>query len=360
MRLDALTVQNCRNIALAHLAPHAHLTVIAGANGQGKTNLLECIYLLSGGKSFRGAKDQDLVRHGEGQGHVTGSCLSGGRQQEIAITVEGAERPRRGRFASINGVDYGRATAIAGHFTAVVFEPGHLSLIKAGPEGRRRFLDAALCQLYPGYVATLRRFTRALSQKNALLRHYHDIPDAAGMLDAFDETLVAAGGEITRRRAEYLQQAGPAAERFYAELSSGAEALAIAFLPSAQPGGLAEVLAAARPTDVRAGHATAGPQREDFEVLLAGQSARQFASQGQQRSAVLSLKLAEAATAQQVTGEHPVLLLDDVLSELDETRQAYLLGHMGAGQSFVTTCDATAFSRTAGTVVHVQNGAVLP
>jgi len=300
-----------------------------------------------------------LVRHGEEMAHITGHCHTGGRESAIELTIAGAAAQKRGRFAKVNGVDYGRATAIAGIFTAVVFEPGHLSLIKAGPEGRRRFLDAALCQLYPGYIGILRRFTRALPQKNALLRHYHATHDADALLDAFDTTLAATGSEITRRRAQYLAQAGPAAERYYEELSSGAESLAIRFSPSAAEGALAEKLAAVRPTDVRAGFSTAGPQREDFDVVLAGQSARQFASQGQQRSAVLSLKLAEAAVAGQVTGEAPVLLLDDVLSELDETRQAYLLKHMNTGQSFVTTCDASAFSRTAGKVVQIKNGQII-
>lgn len=360
MRLDELVVQNTRNIEEARLLPDGELTVIAGDNGQGKTSLLESIFLLTGSKSFRGAKDKELVRRDADQGLVTGRAFGGERESNIAITIEGGQTGRRGRYAKVNGVDYGRAGEIAGIFTAVVFEPGHLSLIKSGPEGRRRFLDAALCQLYPGYLGILRRFNRALTQKNALLRRYHETRDADGMLDAFDAELAAAGAEVIRRRGEYLAKAGPAAEMFYEELSSGAEVLSVSYKPCAQPGELAGRYKASRVADTRAGFSTFGPQREDFEVLLWGESARIYGSQGQQRSAVLSLKLAEAEVARQVSGQQPVLLLDDVLSELDEGRQAYLLSRMGGKQSFVTCCEPSMFKKTAGKIVEIKQGKVVP
>ncbi len=356
MRLCELRVSDCRNIEAARLVPDAGLTVIAGANGQGKTALLESIFLLTGSKSFRGARDFDLVRRGMPFGRVEGVAEADGRENAIEVRIEGPEAPRRGRFAKVNGVDYGRAAEIAGIFTAVVFEPGHLELVKGGPEGRRRFMDAALCQLYPGYIGIYRRYQRALTQKNALLKRHGEARDADAMLDAFDAQLAESGQELTRRRAAYLGAAGPAAENTYAELSRGAEKLEISFLPSAGPGALAQLLAQRRPTDLRAGFCTTGPHREDFEVLLDGVSARSYGSQGQQRSAALSLKLAEAHAAKAVTGRRPVLLLDDVLSELDEARQDYLLGHMAGGQSIVTTCDATAFARTAGKVLRVAGG----
>lgn len=358
MRLDGLRVENCRNIRAAELVFDPGLTVITGANGQGKTSLLECVFMLTGSKSFRGARDMDLVRRGEAMGKVCGSADTGGRESEITIRIEGPGGGRRGRFASINGVDYGRAGAIAGIFTAVVFEPNHLSLVKAGPEGRRKFLDAALCQLYPGYLSILRRYTRALSQKNALLKNYHEFYDAAGQLVAFDAELAFSGEEITKRRMEWMQLAAPAAARYYDELTNGAEQLEVNYSPSAQAGQLDQKLAAARGADIRAGFSTAGPHREDFETLVNGTSARIYGSQGQQRSAVLSLKLAEAECARQVTGQQPVLLLDDVLSELDETRQGYLLGHMGTGQSIVTCCDAGVFEKTAGRVVSIIDGQI--
>ena len=358
MRLDSLQVQNYRNIENASFTPDPQLTVIAGQNGQGKTNLLESIWLLTGSKSFRGSKDLEMVKRDALFGKIEGAGVSQNKTNNIEILVAGAENPKKGRFAKINGVDYGRATSIAGTFTAVVFDPGHLSLTKGGPEGRRKFLDAALCQLYPGYIGILRRFTRAISQKNALLKKYYQTADADSILDVFDAEIAASGEEISRRREDYLLSAGPAAEQFYKEISDGAELLQIQYERSCEAGGLEELLKRKRSTDVRAGFSTTGPQREDFETLLDSQSARAFGSQGQQRSIVLSLKLAEAAMALEVSGEHPVLLLDDVLSELDETRQAYLLSRMSGKQSFVTTCDPAAFNRTAGKIVTVQAGKV--
>ncbi len=349
MQLVALELNQFRNIETALFTPDTGLTVIAGANGQGKTNLLEAVYLLCGGKSFRSGKDNELVRHECLQAKVQGQCRGGQRDFTIHLDIYGANGPKRGRYAQINGVDYGRATAIAGQFTAVVFEPGHLSLVKGGPDGRRRFMDAALCQLYPGFIVILRRYHRAL--------HEH-VRDAMAQLDAFDAELAASGSEVSRRRTEWLLQASPAAEGFYAELSSGAERLEVRYTGCCYGGELAQKLAACRPRDLRAGFCTAGPHREDFEVLLNGQSARTFGSQGQQRSVVLALKLAEAAVAKAVTGEHPLLLLDDVLSELDESRQSYLLARMEGKQSVVTCCDAAAFKGTAGRVVCMRAGRI--
>ena len=178
MRLLSLEVTNYRNIASARLEPGRELTVICGNNGQGKTNLLEAIWLLTGGKSFRGGKDAELVRRGETFA-VLEAVTQRTRQEDqepddparVRITVGTPDAPRPGRYASVNGAAPKRAASLAGSFPAVVFDPGHLSLVKGAPEGRRRFLDAALCQLYPGYLATYRRYVRVLQQKNALLRH---------------------------------------------------------------------------------------------------------------------------------------------------------------------------------------------
>ena len=178
MRLLSLEVRNYRNIETAQLQPGRELTVICGNNGQGKTNLLEAIWLLTGGKSFRGGKDAELVRRGETFA-VLEAVTQRTRQEDqepddparVRMTVGTPDAPRPGRYASVNGAAPKRAASLAGSFPAVVFDPGHLSLVKGAPEGRRRFLDAALCQLYPGYLATYRRYVRTLQQKNALLRH---------------------------------------------------------------------------------------------------------------------------------------------------------------------------------------------
>ena len=360
MRLDRLTVQDYRNLRAATLAPAPRLTVLCGPNGQGKTNLLESIWLLTGGKSFRGAKDAELIRRGQEFAVVEGAFEAGGRPQALRLTVGAKESARPGRRARLNGADRGRAAAVAGTFTAVVFDPNHLSLVKGGPEGRRHFLDAALCQLYPGYLAALRRCARLTAQKNALLKAYDITPGGDVLLDTYNEGLAAAGAEVMRRRAGYLDRLAPLAAANYRDISSGAETLALRYLPCCEPdaGALAAKLAAVRTAELRAGFCLAGPHREDIEILLDGQPGKIYGSQGQQRSAVLAMKLAEATVAGDVLGEHPVMLLDDVLSELDDGRQTYLLTRIEDKQTFVTTCDSAAFARTNGKLVHIAGGQI--
>ena len=358
MRLDRLTVQEFRNLRAATLAPAPRLTVLCGPNGQGKTNLLESIWLLTGGKSFRGAKDAELIRRGQEFAVVEGAFEAGGRPQAMRLTVGSKESGRPGRRARLNGADRGRAASVAGTFTAVVFDPNHLSLVKGGPDGRRHFLDAALCQLYPGYLAALRRAARVTAQKNALLKAYDITPGGDVLLETYNEALAACGAEVMRRRAEYLDRLAPLAAANYRDISSGAEALALRYLPCCDPTpeALAAKLRAVRAAELRAGFCLAGPHREDLEILLDGQPGKIYGSQGQQRSAVLSIKLAEAALAAEVTGEHPVMLLDDVLSELDPSRQEYLLTRVRCKQTIVTACDSSLFHKAAGVMLKMEGG----
>ena len=202
MILKALEVENYRNIPAARFEPGRELTVICGKNGQGKTNLLEAVWLLTGGKSFRGAKDAELIRENAGYAVAEGETQGFGKESRIRVFVGGQPGARKARTVRVNGVDYGRAANAAGTFTAVVFDPGHLSLVKGSPEGRRRFLDAALCQLYPGYVTLLRQYSRLVTQKNALLKSYWQTPDANGLLDVFDEKLAESRQALPGRIAD--------------------------------------------------------------------------------------------------------------------------------------------------------------
>ncbi len=373
MRLLSLEVQNYRNIASASLTPGRELTVICGNNGQGKTNLLEAIWLLTGGKSFRGGKDSELVRRGESFAVLEASTLRAQQEEQepdtpnrVRMTIGMPDSARPGRYAAVNGAPPKRAAALAGSFPAVVFDPGHLSLVKGAPEGRRKFLDAALCQLYPGYLTIYRRYVRALQQKNALLRHSSTTPERpyaekTALLEVLNTELAAQGEAIQRRRRAYLEQLAPLACANYAELSHGAERMELRYAAQFEPGGLAALLRARQNEELRAGQSLCGPHREDLELLLDGQPAKVFASQGQQRSVVLSLKMAEAAAAASITGEHPVLLLDDVLSELDARRQEFVLRRINGGQVFITCCeDARLEGLEEGKVFHIHGGALKP
>ena len=358
MRLEHLQVENFRNLESAQLTPSPVLTVICGPNGQGKTNLLEAIWLLTGGKSFRGAKDAELIRRDAPFAVLEANFQAGDRDQQMRLTVGSRGTKRPGRTVKLNGADRGRAASIAGTFTAVVFDPNHLSRVKGGPEGRRRFLDAALCQLYPGYLVALRRYARTVAQKNALLKAYDITPGADTLLETFNEGLAKTGAEVMARRTAYLARLAPAAAQNYRDISSGAETLTVTYQPCCDPTpeALAARLREVKNTELRAGFCLTGPHREDLEIDIDGQPGRIYGSQGQQRSAVLSLKLAEASVAGEILGEHPVMLLDDVLSELDDARQAYLLTRIEDKQTFVTTCDSAAFARTNGKLVFVRGG----
>lgn len=368
MRLLSLEVTDYRNIVAANLEPGRELTVICGNNGQGKTNLLEAIWLLTGGKSFRGGKDAELVRRGKTFA-VLEAVTQRARKEEqepddpvhVRMTVGTPEAQRPGRYAAVNGAAPKRAAGLAGSFPAVVFDPGHLSLVKGAPEGRRKFVDAALCQLYPGYLTSYRRYVRALQQKNALLRHSANgqerpYAEKCALLEVLNVELAAQGELLQKKRREYLELMAPIACANYAELSRGAERMQVRYMAQFEPGGLADLLRARQHEELRAGQSLCGIHREDIELLLDDQPAKVFASQGQQRSVVLSLKMAEAAAAARITGEHPVLLLDDVLSELDDGRKQYLLTRMKEKQTFVTSCDDTAFLKTDGEVYRMEGG----
>lgn len=363
MRLCSFCVQNFRNITSLSFTPSSALNVICGKNGQGKTNLLEGIWLLSGGKSFRGGKDAELIRRGCESARIDAEIYPAHREEadKLLLTVSrSVQNPARAsRMGRRNGADPQRASRLAGVFPAVVFAPVHLGLIKGGPEGRRRFIDAALCQLYPGYIEHLRRYTRLLTQKNALLKE-DGRPDES-LLEVFDRQLSEAGSALIKKRLAYTKNIAPVAAACYEAISAGRETLTLLYRPSIQNGEDAEAflfaLRNARRADRYARFATAGPHRDDLSVLIDGEEAKVWASQGQQRSAVLALKIAEATEIEHIVKETPVLLLDDVLSELDATRQDFLLNRIEGKQVFVTSCETDLFTKTGGLLFEMDSGA---
>ncbi len=354
MRVTRLCAEGFRNIRSADISPVNGVNLFCGANAQGKTNLLEALWLFTGGRSFRGAKDAELIGFGQEKASLTMEFFAGEREQKAEITVF----PRR--HAVLNGVELGSASKLAGKFCGIVFSPVHLSLIKDGPDNRRRFLDAAYCQLRPSYTGSLSAYARALAQRNALLRDMRHGPVQGGeeLLSVFDRQLAANGARLIRVRGAYLSHIAPMAAAVYDGLSRGKERLDLQYIPSGEfswntsleevAERLEEMLKTSHAADMAAGFTTVGPHRDDFDVTINGLSARVYGSQGQQRSAVLALKLAEAEALREVTEEAPVALLDDVMSELDEWRQDYLLNHLTDEQVFITCCEPSSVMRMAG------------
>lgn len=363
MYVKRLQLQQYRNLTPSQLEPDPGVNVIYGSNAQGKTNLLEALWLFTGGRSFRGSKDGDLIAFGQARAQLTLDFFAQDREQRAVISIAGGRRA-----AQLNGVDRGPASSLVGSFCAVVFSPEHLSLVKDGPAQRRRFVDAAICQLKPAYAGLISRYSHTLSQRNALLK---DIPYHSELLDTleiWEEKLCRYGGAIAYQRQQYVGRLDAFAREIYHGISDGREQLSARYQSSFFDGEqdertlanlLREKLLQGRREDVAAGFTGAGPHRDDVELRIDEKSARVFGSQGQQRSCVLACKLAEASILKERLGESPVVLLDDVMSELDASRQDYLLNHIGGWQVFITCCEPGPVLRLAqGKGFQVHAGAV--
>ena len=349
MKVSRLAVRDLRNMETVSLRPSARVNIICGPNGQGKTNLLEALWLLTGQRSFRTSRDSDLVRFGCGKARVEAAVFAGGRRQEISLVLD----PRRS--AALNGVPLDSPGRLAGEFMAVVFSPEHLSMIKAGPVERRRFLDSAIGQVMPRYTKHLGELDRVLRQRSAVLGDLYRHPQPEDLLDVWDEHLARLGWLLMKARRRYVQRLEPKVREIYEGISHGAEELAVSYrstVPVPEGAGDEEgldcfrrAIRGARGEDIRMGSSSIGPHRDDLEITLGGLSARSFGSQGQQRSCALALKLAECRLIGEITGEEPIVLLDDVLSELDQGRRDYVLSGLGKQQIFITCCDLEDFSR---------------
>jgi len=356
MNVVSLHVSGFRNLSDTVIEPQNGMNVFYGDNAHGKTNLLEAIWMMTGGKSFRGSKDHELVGFGKDSARVQTRFEAGRRTQTIDMTID------KRRKASLNGLPLATVKRLTGQFCAVIFSPDHLTLVKEGPEGRRRFTDAACCQLRPLFMPVLADYTRVLTQRNRLIKAMRSGEQAVDdvLIDTFDERLAESGAQVRQFRKDYIEALSPHVSTIYDGLSRGREQMLLQYDPKeTDKDALYAALRASRTTDMKAGFTTVGPHRDDIDILIGGTSARLYASQGQQRSAVLSLKLAESTLLSQSYNEKPIILLDDVMSELDSSRQEYILNHIEGFQVFVTCCDPAAIEKLAGgSIYHIENGRV--
>ena len=360
MNVLRLTLEHYRNLKPNTLTFSPGSNVIWGNNAQGKTNLLEAIWLFTGGHSFRGAKDGELVAFGEERSALTMDFFSEGREQTIELLLENGKR----KF-TVNGVEKKSGAELVGKFCGVIFSPEHLSLVKGGPLLRRSFLDGALCQSRPGYAKEFVLYQRTLRQRNMLLKDLAKEPALLPTLEIWNQFLAERGMQVIRERQSLLQKLKPDLQKIYSGLSHSKEAIDVRYVCSvSREEELTEELFLERlketeKSDLLTGYTTVGPHRDDLEILIDGVSARMYGSQGQQRSAVLSLKLAEAGILEAITGEKPVVLLDDVMSELDADRQEYLLNHVKDRQIFITCCDPHSIrSLKEGALFYTEQGVI--
>ena len=359
MKLRRLKTENFRNLAAVDLVPGPGVNVIYGENAQGKTNLIEAIYLLTGQKSFRAAKESDYLRFGTGVARIEAEFTCQNREKTAALAF-GSKK-----LAWLSGVEC-TPGELTGEFLAVVFSPGELALIQERPAEQRAFLDGAISQVMPRYTATLAAMSRILLQRNTLITDMQKSGNTAMMeplLETWDRSLARAAFSVCHARARFLRRLAPPAAEIYRDICKREDQpFSLTYQPSIPaPGGcdwadmtpaegeahIRAALAAARSEDYKNYCTTIGPHRDNMEVSIAGISARSFGSQGQQRSCALALKLAQCRVMEETLGEAPIILLDDVLSELDKTRREYFLHGKHPGQVFITCCDRNA-ARTLG------------
>lgn len=365
MRLQSLRLYDFRNYQQASLTLHPGVNLLVGENAQGKTNLLEAIFYLSTGKSFRTSRNQELIRFGAEFADLECGLFSGGRDQTVRAVLFSSRRPRQ---LYLGGVKQRSAAALPGVLTTVLFCPDDLQVLKGGPAGRRKLIDTALCQLRPGYAQALAEYQKLCESKTRILKDYREVPSLLEPLPEFNYRMAQTGAILISYRARYLRELCAQAEQFHREFSAGREALRLAYQtvstvedPFAEKQVIFQQLLEHQKTHYRAelesGQCLSGPHKDDFEVLLDTLSVKAYGSQGQTRTAAISLKLAERELFRRDTGEEPVLLLDDVLSELDARRQDFVLNQIRSGQVLITCCEPERLTGL-GKKLLIENGQI--
>jgi DNA replication and repair protein RecF len=334
LRLLRIHATDFRSYSDATLEPSQSITILHGENGQGKTNLLEAMHFLSTTRGFRSGRDSDLIRWDSEGCQVEGGLDKSGRETQIAVSF-----PLGGKKqASVDGATLTKTIDIIGMLHTVDFSARDLNIVRGEPAFRREFMDVELAQLMGSYATNLARFKRALTQRNGLVANLAQRIGSVMDLDVWDEHLIGYGEPLISARTQWIDRIAPKATDMHKALSGDSEVLSVTYKPDAPAGSFAQALAESRATDIKRGNTTRGPHRDDIDLTIEQKSVRQFASQGQQRSAALALKLAEAAIAEQRTGETPVILLDDVLSDLDEGRRGRLLELFSGSAQMIMTC----------------------
>jgi len=356
MHVTSLKLENFRNYGTLRIEPGEGLNIFVGRNAQGKSNLLESLYILATSKSSRAGKDVELVRFGTPAARITADVV---REKTSDIEIEMALSQSEKKAARINGVKHTRLSEVIGQLNAVLFDSGDLEIIRGEPSVRRRFLDLEIAQTSPRYVLALGSYRKTLEQRNRLLRDLRDgrVSGAArDSLPAWNEGLAQHGARLVERRRLFLERLAQLASETHRTLSDERDELQVTYLPSFPIDGLTEAaaiqerfvqeLALVAGEEAARGVTVRGPQRDDIAFLVNGQDCRLFGSQGQQRTVALSLKLAERQLIEELVGEPPLLLLDDVLSDLDDARRGLLfdLTARAGSQTFLSCTNLRAFS----------------
>lgn len=332
MYIKSLELADFRNYHSLAMEFSPGTNILYGDNAQGKTNILEALYMIATTRSHRGVRDRDLIRFGREEAHIRTVLM----KKDLDYQVDMHLRSGKSKGIAINGQRIRRASELVGLLHIIFFSPEDLAIVKNGPAERRRFMDMELCQLDAEYLYNAGQYNKIVENRNKLLRQLGPESPYADMLDVWDEQLLTYGTKIIERRAAFIDQLNTIITELHAKLSGGREHLTIAYEPQTTAEDFARALHAARGRDLFRHSTGVGPHRDDFSFIGDGIDLRRYGSQGQQRTCALSLKLSEIELVRSLIGDSPVLMLDDVLSELDSSRQNYLLSTIGGIQTFIT------------------------
>ena len=342
MNIEKAVIKNFRNIENMELEPSNGINVIYGENGHGKTNIIESFWLFTGCNSFRTRKNIELINKDSKISELFIQFFSNSREQDAKIIINDKKE------AFLNGIKQNSPRKFLGEFQAVVFSPSVLSVIRDGPSEKRKFIDIAISLIKPNYAALLSKYNKTVIQRNSLLKQIGAEKKVEDLLFVFDEELARCGGKIIDYRLKYLNDLRSEAPQIYSEISNGREKMKISYVNSLKEIGKNNVewseilyknLSENHEKDIIRQATSFGPHKDDLEIFLDDMNVRNYGSQGQQRSCALSLKIGEATILKNVSGEQPIALMDDVMSELDENRQKYLMKFFDGWQVFITCCD---------------------
>ena len=325
MIIESLELKNYRNYKELHINFDPGTNVLYGDNAQGKTNILESVYVCATTKSHRGSKDREIIEFGEEESHIKMNI----RKDDVPYRIDMHLKKNKTKGVAINGIAIHKASELFGVVNVVFFSPEDLNLIKNGPAERRRFVDLELCQLNRLYVHSLVQYNKIILQRNKLLKEIAFRPEYEEMLDSY-------GRELIHYRNDFIDQMNGIIRDIHFNLSGGKEELEIRYEPNTEADVLEKVLKKSRMQDLRQKTTLTGPHRDDISFYVNNIDIRKFGSQGQQRTAALSLKLAEIELVKKIVKDYPILLLDDVLSELDSGRQEHLLSGISHIQTVIT------------------------
>lgn len=342
MYVESIQLSNYRNYSSADVTFSPGVNIFFGDNAQGKTNLLEAVYLSGTSRSHRGSKDRDMIRFDKNEAHIRLFF----NKDNLSHRLDFHLKQKKARGIAIDGVPIKRTSELLGLLHIVFFSPEDLSMIKNGPSMRRRFLDMEMSQLDKSYLQYAARYSKLIVERNNLLKQIAVYPQLKETLDGWDAQLVELGRNIIQKREKFILLVDEMMREIHGKLTGGKETMKVLYEKNVSADELGEMLWSRRERDIKTGSTSVGPHRDDMAFQSDGIDIRRFGSQGQQRTAALALKLSEIRLIERVSGEKPVLLLDDVLSELDSHRQNYLLEHISDIQTMISCTGLEEFVNT--------------